>query len=201
MADVKSTKDVKTSTIQKVYYESKSHTEASRVLSKQFGLTDRAWRYKLRIFEEKGFLEPTTLVQHNRRDIRTINKVRKKFKISIPQPPPKPAVSVEEPPENNVMVTIHFKIKYEKIGAKGFHPFYLEGFFSKIMKRNFDMSEVYNTMNIVQGKLEEFGALIGYLELMKDDYEHGIEIEELSQTRKGDNEFKYDYGRRPVRIR
>ena len=195
---VKKTKDVPIAEIQTLYYDSKSHTQASKDLSNKYGLTSRAWRYKLRVLEEKGFLEPTLLPSFKQRDMPKIKEARKKYKVKAPEPPPK---KVEKKPEKFVMVTVHFKIKYERIGGKGFHPFYLEGYYSKILPRNYDMTSIYVIMNYVQGRLDEFGTLVTYLEIMKDEFEEGLEVEELSETRKSDGDFKYNYGRRPVRMR
>jgi hypothetical protein len=51
-------------------------------------------------------------------------------------------------------------------------------------------------MNWVHEKLSEFGDLTAYLQINKQDYEEGIEVEELTATHKRDDEFKYDYRRR-----
>lgn len=170
--------------IEKVYYSSRSHTQASNILSKKYGLTSRAFRYRLRKLEETGFLSYESLKLTKTRDILKIQEMRKKTKKE----------RVREVGE--VMLTVWWKIKYERIGSKGFHPFYMEGFFSRKVPRDYAMSEVYDMMNVVQERLSEYRELKSYLEINKEKYEEGIEIEELSETRKRDGEFKYNYGRK-----
>ena len=99
---VKHIKEIPISEIQKVYYASRSHTEASRTLSAQYSFTDRAFRYALRKLEEKGFLEPTSLPNMKQRDIEQIAKKREENKIKKPKPAPK-----EKKLGENVMVTVH----------------------------------------------------------------------------------------------
>jgi hypothetical protein len=170
--------------IEKIYYSSRSHSQASKVLSEKYGLTSRAWRYRLRKYEETGFLSPESLKIKKTRDLLKIHEIRKKVKKE----------RVREVGE--VMLTVHFKIKYEKIGGRGFHPFYLEGFYSKRVPRDFTDSTIFEMMNWVHEKLSEFGDLTAYLQINKQDYEEGIEVEELTATHKRDDEFKYDYRRR-----
>lgn len=192
---VKHTKDVPISEVQKIYYASKSHTEASRVLGAQYGFTDRAFRYRLRFLEEHGFLEATSLPSVKQRDMEEIVKKREENKIKKPKPAPK-----EKKLGENVMVTVHFKIKYDRIGAKGFHPFYLEGYYSKVVPRDAIHEMVSSMMNYVQDRLNEFRALVGYLELKKEEFEEGVEVEELSETHKQDDDFRYNYDRVPVHM-
>lgn len=194
---VTKTKEVPISTVQNVYYASKSHTEASRTLSDQYGMTDRAWRYAIRKLEEKGFLEPSALPDTKKRDLVEIQRKREEYKIKKPKMPPK---KFEKKPEQFVMLTVHFKIKYEKIGSKGYHPFYLEGYYSRVIPRDTLEASISDMMNYTQDRLNEFGALVGYLELKKEEYEQGIEVEEISETHKQDNDFRYNYGRNPVHI-
>jgi hypothetical protein len=198
MADeikVKRTSEVPISDVQRLYYASASHTQASKELSRQYGFSDRAWRYALRKLEEKGFLEPNMLPEFKQRDMDKIAQIRKDLGVKGVKAPPK---KVEKKPESYVMVTVWFKIKYEKIGAKGFHPFYLNGFVSKTLPRDFPMASIYDLMNYVQDRLDEFRALVGYLEFDKSKYEEGIEIDELDDTTHHDGDFKYDYSRRPI---
>lgn len=138
----------------------------------------------MRKMEEQGILAPETLKVHKGRDLLRIEGIRKVAKKK------------EKEEYGEVMLTVHFKIKYEKIGAKGFHPIHLEGFYSKRMPRSFMYSDVLEMMNWVHERLSEFGALASYLEFNKQDYEEGIEIEELNRTRKHDGEFHYDYRRK-----
>ena len=171
--------------IEKIYYSSRSHSQASKVLSEKYGLTSRAWRYRLRKYEETGFLNPESLRLTKTRDLLKIKEVRRKEKKE----------RVKEVGE--VMLTVHFKIKYEKIGGKGFHPFYLEGFYSKKVPRDFTDATIFEMMNTVQERLSEFGPdLVAYLHINNQEYEEGIEVEELTATHKRDDEFKYDYRRR-----
>ena len=94
------------------------------------------------------------------------------------------------------MMTVHFKIAYTKIGSKGYHPFFLEGYFSKIVERDAVYLMMNDMMNWVQERLSsDFRELVGYLEMKKEDFEEGIEIEELMETRKEDGDFKYIHGR------
>lgn len=170
--------------IEKIYYSSRSHSQASKLLSDKYGLTSRAWRYRLRKYEETGFLSPESLKLTKTRDLLRIHEMRKKTKKE----------RVREVGE--VMLTVHFKIKYERIGGKGFHPFFMEGFYSKRVPRDFTDATIFEMMNTVQERLSEFRELTAYLQINKQDYEEGVEVEELTATHKRDEEFKYDYRRR-----
>lgn len=176
--------DIPTTEISRIYYSSRSHSQASNMLSQKYGLTPRAWRYRLRRMEELKLLSPSSLKYHKKRDllrIETLARRRERKEVEV---------------VGEVMLTVHFKIHYRQIGAKGFHPFFLEGYFSRRVPRDYPQAVVIDMMNWVYGKLSEFGALTQYLEINKEDYEQGVEVEELSETRKRDNEFKYDYRRR-----
>jgi hypothetical protein len=196
MADeikVKRTSEVPVSDIQRIYYSSTSHTQASKELSHTYGFSDRAWRYALRKMEEHGFLEPNMLPEFKQRDMGKIEQIRKDLGVKGVKVPPK---KVEKVPENFVMLTVHFKIAYTKIGARGFHPFFLEGYFSKITKKDSVYFMINDMMNWVQERLSsDFRELVGYLELKKEDYEEGIEVEELTETRRHDGDFRYVHGR------
>lgn len=192
---VKHTKDVPISEVQKIYYASKTHTEASRTLSEQYGFSDRCWRYALRKLEEKGFLEATSLPETKLRDLEQIAKKREENKIPKPKPPPKKA---EKEPQQFIMLTVWFRVDYTKIGAKGYHPFFLQGFYSRVVPRDTLEASISDMMNYTQDRLEEFRALVGYLEFDKTKYVEGIETEELDETHHHDSEFKYNYGRNPL---
>jgi DNA-binding MarR family transcriptional regulator len=192
---VTKTKEVPISTVQNVYYASKSHTEASRTLSDQYGMTDRAWRYAIRKLEERGFLEPSALPDTKKRDLVEIARKREEYKVKKPKMPPKKA---EKKPEQFVMVTVWFRIDYNRIGAKGYHPFFLQGFYSRVIPRGSEEINISDMMNYVQDRLNEFQALVGYLEFDKTKYVEGIETEELDETHHHDNEFKYNYSRNPL---
>lgn len=198
---VKFIKEIPMNNIIEVYNVSKSHTEASRLLSQKFGFTSRAWRYKLRGMEEKGIIDYKILPNNKLRDTDALEKAMEQNKVTEPEKVSKKEEErMKKKPEDYVMLTVHFKIDYKKIGAKGFHPFYLEGFMSKKVRRDFSSQDIYNIMNSVQDRLNEFGALVGYLELMKQEYEQGVEVEELDETRKREGEFKYDYKRKEGQV-
>jgi len=192
---VTKTKEVPISVVQRLYYNSKSHTEASKTLSDQYGMTDRAWRYAIRKLEERGFLEPSALPDTKKRDLVEIARKREEYKVKKPKMPPKKA---EKKPEQFVMLTVWFRIDYTKIGAKGYHPFFLQGFYSRIIPRGMEDVSISESMNYVQDRIEEFRSLVGYLEFDKTKYVEGIEIEELDETHHHDGEFKYNYDRNPL---
>jgi hypothetical protein len=176
--------EIVSSVIEKTYYSSRSHTQASKMLSEKYGLTPRAWRYKLRKMEEKGLLNPESLKMHKGRDLLKIRHQR---------------ATIERKKEKvigEVMLTVWFKIKYDKIGGRGFHPFHLEGFYSRRVPKDFSNATVMDMMNWVQDRLSEFGALIQYLHINNEEYENGVEIEEIGKTRRHDGEFHYDYKRK-----
>jgi DNA-binding Lrp family transcriptional regulator len=173
--------DAPSSVIEKTYYSSRSHTQASKMLSEKYGLTPRAWRYRIRKMEEQGVLNPESLKVHKGRDLLKIRHQR---------------ATIERKKEKiigEVMLTVHFKIKYEQIGSRGFHPFHLEGFYTRKVPRDFTNATVMDMMNWVQGKLSEFGALTEYLHINNQEYEEGVEVEEVNKSRKHDEQFEYDF--------
>lgn len=176
--------DVPSSVIEKTYYSSRSHTQASKMLSEKYGQTSRNWRYKLRRMEEQGFLNPESLKVHKGRDLAKIKTLRVREERR------------KEKVVGEVMLTVHFKIKYDQIGGRGFHPFHLEGFYTRRVPRDYTNATVMDMMNWVQGKLSEFGALIEYLHINNEEYEEGIEVEEVHKSRKHDEQFVYDYKRK-----
>lgn len=175
---------VSQSVIEKEYYSSRSHTQASKMLSQKYGLTPRAWRYRIRRMEEQSLLNPESLKFHKNRDLMRIRHKRETFR------------SRREKVVGEVLLTVHFKIKYDQIGSRGFHPFQLEGFYTRRVPRDYTNAVVMDMMNWVQDKLSEFGALTEYLHMNNQEYEEGVEVEEVGRSGKHDGQFVYDYKRK-----
>ena len=185
--------DIPFDAITQPYYSSKNLTQASKILSEQYGFTDRAFRYFFRKLEVRNLLQPERMAFPSKRHIDSVNEARAKVRIEPSMFPPTlhEPVKKKKIEEDNVMVTVHIRAESQGLGGRGFHPIYLEASFSKILPVSYTQYDVRSMFGYLKEQVLDtpnYGSLNSIIEV-DDSFVEGVEVERISDSRHRDGEM------------
>lgn len=193
----KKTKEIPLKLITDTYYSANSRNEASFILARETGFTDRGIRYALTKMEIQGILDPTLLKSASTKKgaahIAVINRKRAEHGVAEARMPR----ATERPPEEElVMLTIHMRAESDGLGGHGFHALYMEASLSKLVYASADMAAIADEMSHELTKFvsREYNDSIADLLTPDPQYEGGmaigLEVEPASQSSHYDGETR-----------